>query len=365
MRVALLLLAACGPEAPDPTVSALAPYPSEPDEILARCVAEPFPELEITCRVQAAATYAQRGQEPQADAACAPIPAGTWSDECHFRVGEELGHAGRTIEALHHCAKAGWYGRNCLTHTAWALPPDPELGPSTAPERVASAALELQGSVDEALAGAGDGLEGEGRDLVMARFGYNLYVGRGSADPGAARLPSPLGAALRTGFAIEAARLLEAPTVSAILAIWRGELPIPSGAPLPAESRMGRYAVPIQSPFEQGVPHVPVYGGGRRMVGETEEEDTVIAALEAMYWLPETPAETFAAWIEDPRPRVRRTAARLMRLATPTSLDMEATLMRIAAEDPDEGVRWHAADGLEHRTWEGRGPLDRLKRHDP
>ena len=53
----------------------------------------------------------------------------------------------------------------------------------------------------------------------------------------------------------------------------------------------------------------------------------------------------------------KRTAARLLRLASPGSVDMEAFLGALSESHADEGVRWHAQDGLDHRTWEGRGPL--------
>lgn len=363
---ALLLLACSGGGQPDADpAQALALWPTEPDEIMAVCAEQAFEELAITCHVQAAAAYGQRGDVPGTERACALVPEGTWREECHFRAGEELGRAGRTVEALSHCARAGWFGRNCLTHTAWRLPRDPDLSPRSEAEVVRQAGEELLSQVDQVLAGAGDGLEGEGRDLVMARFGYNLYVGAGRADPGPARLVGALGATLRTGFAIEAARLLPEPGVEQIVRVYRGELPVPEGEPLAEYERMGRYTVPIQSPHEQGEAHVPVYGGGLRLVGRTPDEDAVVAALEAMFWLEETPAEAFVPWLDAPAPAVRRTAARLVRLAQPETFDMESFLTELAGSHEDEGVRWHASDGLEHRTWErGSGPLQGDPRDD-
>lgn len=349
----LLLALACG-GAEAPTADPLGPWPKAPRELVAFCPTLPYAELVTTCRVQAAADLGRAGQSDEADAVCGEIEAGTWREECHFRAGEELGRAGRTVPALRHCAKAGWFGRNCLTHAGWNLPADPALTPATPPAQVAAAADELLGAVDQALVGAGDGLPGEGRDLVMARFGYNLYVGRGSADPGPARLDGPVGVTLRTGFAIEAARLMEAPSVEAIVAAWSSAGPPLTGEPLPPGARMGRYAQRVPSPTESGVPHAPTYGGGARLVGETAEEDIAIAALEALFWREDTPSEAFVPWIDDPRARVRWTAARLVRLAGPREIDLEALLTRLATEHPDENVKWQARFGLEKRTWERR-----------
>ncbi len=357
MITLLVLLLACGEDAPG-AADPLGPWPEDPRELAAFCPTLPYAELQTTCRVQAAADFGRAGRADEADAVCAEVAEGTWREECHFRAGEELGRAGRTVPALRHCGKAGWFGRNCLTHAGWNLPPDPALSPATPPAQVVAAADELLGAVDQALAGAGDGLPGEGRDLVMARFGYNLYVGRGAAEPGPARADGPVGVTLRTGFAIEAARLLAAPTVEAIVAIWRGEAPAPTGPPLPPDARVGRYAQRVPSPAEHGVPHAPTYGGGARLVGETAGEDVTIAALEALFWREDTPSEAFVPWLDDPRDRVRWTAARLVRTAGPRSLDLPGLLTRLAADHPDDNVRWHARFGLEKRTWERR-PLPR------
>lgn len=346
------LLSGCGQPEVDPLSASLSGWPDDPVALLKVCEQQAFDELAITCRVQAAARFGERGDGVGAEAACALIPEGTWREECHFRAGEELGRAGETTEGLRHCAAAGWFARNCLTHAGWHLPPDPALTSTVDPAALAAAADELLGAVDQALASATDGVPGEGRDIVGSRFGYNVYVGTGVADPGPAHLDGPLGVVMRTGFGIEAARLLPDPSVEAILAVFRGERPPPTGAPLPERERVGRYTTPIPAPAEASAPRVPIYGGGLRLVGDGVEEDATIAALEGLFWRESTDGAIYLPYLDDPRPRVRWTAAKLLRLTPSKTIDTEATLRQLAASHPDEGVRWHAADGLEHRTWE-------------
>ena len=353
-RLCLVLAVGCSsPAAEDPAADALRPWPTDPTALLERCAEEPFAELAITCRVQAAAKLGGMGDSQAAHRVCAEVPAGTWREECHFRAGEELGHAGHAVAGLEHCAQAGWFGRNCLTHTGWRLPRDVELHPGLPPAQITAAHDELDARVVAALAGAGDGIDGEGRDIIRARFGFNVYVGSGRCEPGPARLPDPLGPVLRTGFAVEAARLLgpEA-SVAAILAIFDGSRPPPTGAPLTEADRLGRYSLPLVAPGEHGTPHVPVFGGGLRPVGASPDEDATIAALEAMFWLESTPAEVFLPWVDDPRPRVRRSAARLLGRAPPASMDLPATLTGLSAEHTDATVRWHAKQALSARAWQ-------------
>ena len=348
----LALLLACGQADEDPLAASLSGWPDDPAALLEVCAAQPFDELAITCRVQAAARFGERGDGVGAEGACALIPEGTWREECHFRAGEELGRAGKTTEGLRHCAAAGWYGRNCLTHAGWHLPPDPALISTVPPAALAAAADELLGAVDQALSGATDGVPGEGRDIVGSRFGYNVYVGTGVADPAPAHLDGPLGVVMRTGFGVEAARLLPNPTVEGILAVFRGVAPPPTGPALPERDRVGRYTTPVPAPAEASVPRVPTYGGGLRLVGESVEEDATIAALEGLFWRESTDGAIFVSYLNDSRPLVRWTAAKLLRLTPSTTIDTEAMLKQIAAEHSDENVRWHATDGLEHRTWE-------------
>lgn len=374
------MLWACqtGTEAPS-AADAMAPWPIEPEEILARCAQEHFPELAVTCRVQAAAQFGIRGQAERAQEACALIEPGTWRDECHFRAGEELGAHGHTVAGLRHCAQAGRFSRNCLTHAGWRMPRDPSLTPSTPPARIQTAWGELAAQGAAALAGAPDGVEGEGVDVLLAQYGHNLYVGSGQLNPAPARLdvgPSAssgadwrLAGALRTGFAVEAARMLRdsgaTVTPTSIIAMWSGQRPVLVGGPVPDHLRLGRYHTPILSPHEDGAPHLPLYGGGLRLASEDPDEDIAIAALEALYWLPTTPADVFVPWLDDPRQRVRWTAAKLARLTWGEALDIEALATSLKDRHTDPGVRWHMADALQRRSFEEREAVPPSRRLVP
>lgn len=352
-RLLLVLATACATQSTaDPALDALTPWPEDPHTLWKRCALETFEELAITCRVQAAANFGAAGNTKAAQEVCAEVPEGTWREECHFRAGEELGHAGLAVEGLKHCTQAGWFGRNCLTHTAWRLPRDPTVHPGLPAARIAATYAELDERVVQALDGAGDGIAGEGRDIMRARFGFNTYVGSGQTNPDPARLPDPLGPAMRTGFAIETARLLGPDaSVEAILAVWSGVEPPLKASAVDDTQLNGRYGMPLIAPQEHGVPHIPVFGGGLRPIGETPDEDLTIAALEGMFWLESTTAETFLPWVDDPRKRVRRTAARLLSRTRPASLDLPAELERLS-EHPDSAVQWYATQGLKLRAWE-------------
>lgn len=358
MTRAWLLLAACGGGSADPVTGALSPVPTDPAAALESCETIAFPEMALPCRVEAAARAASAGNVPLAEEACGRNPEGTWRAECHFRVGEELARRGDAIVALSQCVQAGHYARFCLTHAGWGLPPIPDQDSRLPPETILPRLQDLLGQVDGVLAGAPDGLEGEGRDIFRSRAWYNLYLGTGMADPAPARLaPVDQAPFARGAFALEAVRLL-APAgvpvpgdlVARVAAVWDGSLSPPSGTPLHARARHGRYNSPIPVPEELAATRIPTYGGGLRLVGGSVEEDLLIATLEALYFRADTPADVFLPWVTDPRERVRWTAARLLRLCPPDALDMEATLQDLL-RSPDPAVRWNARDALDHKTW--------------
>jgi len=316
--ILLLLACAADPAGADPVAAALQPWPEDPVALAEVCDAQPFAELAITCRVQEAALRARRGEEEQAARACAQIPEGTWREECHFRLGEELATTGQAVPAVAWCAKAGWFARRCLTHAAWRLRPSERAELRTGPSELQAEGAELLQAVEASLAAHPDpGVAGEGRDAFRAAWGRRVFLGSGRADPGLARVEGELGPALRTGWATEAVRLLGQralpPEAGSLLHLAWTEGRILEGSPDP-DPPPERYPPFRPGPEDEGLPHLPLYGGGLRLVGETVDEDADIAILHALYGHPAAGPEAFAVGLDDPRPRVRWTAAKLFAL---------------------------------------------------
>lgn len=331
------LLLSCGQ--PDPVAPSLQPWPREPAALRLACQEQAFRELATTCWVQLAATLAQAGDEQAAAQACAEIEGGVWREECHFRLGEELAVAGKAVPAAAWCAQAGWFARRCLTHAAWRLRRDPGPMPTL------SDGEELLSAVEASLAAHPDpGVAGEGRDAFRAAWGRAAFRGRGRADPLMAREPGELGAALRTGWALEALRLLVAA---------QGGLPADAGDRLRRawerrEALVGEAldeppperSPPLRSAEEDaGLPHLPLYGGGLRLVGETIDEDAEIAILYALYGHVDCGPEPFRAALADPRPRVRWSAASILALLVPAE---ERHALAQEADDPRVARRLRA-----------------------
>ena len=337
----LVSLWGCGAEAPtDPAGDALRAGGS-----LASCAEVAFEELAIPCRVAVAAQAGMAGDVALANEACALVSEGLWREECHFRAGEELGKAGHTDRALRFCARAGDFARNCVTHAAWGLPPEPGLSPNDATK--ALAALDEQLNIFTAgLNGAAAGVQGEGVDILLSRAWFNLYVGSGSADPAAARgATGEHGPHARTAWALEFVRLANLPpeqAVEAALAVWRGEAPALMGAALPPGPRVGRHTSPIVAEGLRAQRHAATFGGGIRLVGESVEEDLTVAVIEALFYQESTPPQVFVAYHDDPRLTVRLTAWKLWGLTAPP----EAVLAAItAASDPLVAETLRLAEG--------------------
>ncbi len=351
-----VLAAACSSPEADPT-ELLAPLPRDPVEALAACDREPFPELATTCRVEAAARAA--GQElPQvAEQACAAIQDLRWREECHFRAGEELGRRGAMDLALGHCARAGRYGRFCITHTAWHAAPIPGLQVSDA-AAVLARETEWMAGVQGAMDGAPPELVAEAEANMRATFWFSAYLGSGSADPAAARAAGPASApAARSGFALEAVRLLvprevevSEEVVGRVLAVWAGLEEPPAGPRLDARHRHGRYHPPITTQAEADTPKLPQYGGGQRLVSQDADCDLRVATLEALHFRPETPAEVFLPYTSSECAEVRWTATRMIRVTPSMRLDHDAVLTELAASE-DPGVTAQARAGLRSREW--------------
>ncbi|MCB9776991.1 MAG: hypothetical protein H6742_00330 [Alphaproteobacteria bacterium] len=315
----LFLLLACGGAEPD--VDPLAPWPADPDALAAHCATLPYPQLVTTCRVQAAARFATADRVPDAEAQCDAVPDGAWRDECHFRVGEELGVAGNIAAAARHCGQAGWFARNCVTHAAWRMRLPEGTGPTSDVAALQAEGSELLSVVEAGLSAHEDGgLVGEGRQAFLAAWGLHVYLGSGRTDPAPAQLSGEVGAALRTGLMTEAARLLpdlsgdpvaRLVEVAAGREVLVGEA-LPRGLDGAGEgvAARGRWHLPVLLPHDAGLPHLPLYGGGLRLVGEDRDEDAVIAALEALYWREDSGVGLFLPYVADPRPRVRWTAVK-------------------------------------------------------
>jgi hypothetical protein len=332
---ACVALAACS-GAPSPPLSAL---PSgSPAQVLAVCDKEPYPQLAIGCRVEAAAQAADAGDIDTITAACAAVPEGRWRDECHFRAGEQLGKAGRTDDALSQCAGAGGFGRFCLTHAGWGLPPTDERTPE---ELAQLARRQIPGELGEQAAG-----------VLRSRAWFNRFVGTGTADPAVARAASGDDVPpAHTAWAIEAVRLSGG--FDAAEASWAAGTVL-SGPVLAVGDRVGRYDTFPDFPGEESLPRVLTFADAARFVGETPEEDVDIALIEAVYFNLQTGPEAgaaFSRWLDDPRKRVRYTALRRFRSLPSTGV--EARLQALTT-DPDPIIQAHAVDGLKYKTWLGK-----------
>ena len=354
--LAPLLALACGGDAVE---RAMEPPRTQPAQALDACGELDFEQMQVLCRIEVAAQAGSEGLPELAERACSLVPVGTWTHECHFRVGEELASSGHPALAVEHCARSGRFARFCITHAAWSLPLEPQLDSRQPVDQLIPALDATIGEVALAVGKLEAQLQPEALDSFRMGLWFNVYYGTGHAHPAAARaagtdqLPQA-----RTAYLIEAARLLwpagqAVPTdaVAQLLDHWAGSHPALEDAPLPADERHGRYSVPLPVPCERELQPVPLYGGGRRILGSDADEDLLIAALEALFFRNDVTAAHFVPWLDDPRERVRWSAARLLRLSEPGGLDMAATLEALR-DHSDSCVAWHARDALQHRSWE-------------
>lgn len=307
-------------------------------DMLAACEAEPIPELAWGCRIEAAAAAGREGDGGLADQICRPLQHPVWKDECHFRAGEELGRAGHTAQSLDQCGQSAKYGRFCLTHAGWGMPPD--------------TTRDAQQWVTHAQTALPEPLQDEAADILRARWWFNRYVGTGRADPLAAQTALPEEAAhARGAWAIEVMRLTGG-DIKLARAVWAGTVGPPRGEALPVERRVGRYDIGLPIPGEQALPRVRTFADARRLVGQSVDEDLTIAFLEAIYFNGTPSGDAFRPWLDDPLPRVRYTAFHYFRILPSTGVE---DALRRHADDRDPVVRAHVADALAYRTWEGKG----------
>lgn len=323
-------LAGCDGDAPLAAKPEVRPLP--PGAGPEVCAEEPFEQLRVGCLVESAARSGREGDAAQVEAACKDLSAGTWKDECHFRGGEELARAGKVAEGLSHCGRAGKFATFCVTHAGWGAPPSEE---PLAAWLAGVPALPAE-------------LRAEATDILRGRWWFNRYFGTGAADPAPAKAAPPEEAPhARGAWALEAIRLTNGDAAAA-RAAWEAGTAL-SGPP--AERKLGRYDAPFTIPGEAELPRIFTYGGGKRLVGETPEEDLEIALLEGLFFREATRADAFAPLLSDPRPRVRYTALRAYR--TLPSPDAREVLTALQA-DPDPIVQAHVADALKYETWKGK-----------
>ncbi len=351
-----LLAMACGDGALE---RAMEPPQVPPAQALDACAELDFDQMQVLCRIEAASRAGAQGLTELADRACSMVPEGTWTHECHFRVGEELAGSGHPAQALEHCARSGRFARFCITHSAWSMPLEPALDARQPPDQLIPALDAAMVEIQAAAQGLDATLQPEAIDSFRMGLWFNAYYGTGHAHPAAARAASrSQQPQARSAYLLEAARLLWSPgevpaqgAVAQLLSHWSGELPALEGQPLPAGERHGRYSVPMPAPCERDLQPVPLYGGGRRILSTDADEDLIIAALEALFFRTDVTAQHFLPWVDDPHEKVRWTAARLLRLSEPGELDMAVTLTALR-DHTDSCVAWHASDALAHRTWE-------------
>jgi hypothetical protein len=323
-------LLACGGEEPMSVAQqALVENASE----LADCDMALFTEMATTCRVLRAIESAASGDVDAAGLACGAVRDALWRDECHFRVAEELGRVGRIQVALRHCAKAGDFASDCVSQTAWRYPrwearvrvyidggeaeDEGLIGPRSeeAPRLLAT----FEEEVRLATSGLDEALQKEAMDQLISAVWFNVYFGSGVADPALARSATGAHAApARTAFALEAVRLVAgkggqaADQVAAqVRRIWEGEEPPVEGSPILRGSRSVRYSVPAQARGTGHLDRTGTWGGGKRLLGATADDDLDVAILHAIFCLEKVPPEALVGFLEDSRDRVRWTAAQL------------------------------------------------------
>lgn len=292
------------------------------------CSAEPK-ELQVPCRVQLAADAAGRGDAAAAEAACLGIEAGPWQEECWFRSGEELGKQGKIGAGLSACDRSGRFARFCLTHMTWAIP-------SETPGSSADWLSQIPAGMDNA---------GDVQEHLLSKYWFNQMYGTGKAEWQPVMASTEADAPFARGaFFLEAVRLKGASALDCKEVACTGMALLP-------KDRVGRFDNPMPIPGEEKLTWIPTFGGGRRIVGATVEEDVQIAFLEALWFQPATRGDVFAGYLQDSRPTVRYTALRLFR--TLPSENPEATLTALA-QDPDPVVQAHVADALRYKTWRGK-----------
>ncbi|MBL8618318.1 MAG: hypothetical protein JNM72_22075 [Deltaproteobacteria bacterium] len=253
-------------------------------------------------------------------------PAGSAvGQECLFQVAERmmLARGAAVLEpALAVCAQTGNLASNCVQHVVlFTVPPaTPADAPVAGAVQQATATAARLRALGGATAGAAYA------DLLWSVWLRECAVqARSPSGALAGWLPAEALPHLRMALAWQAA-LLHPPHTADPLRL-AAELvarttPGATPPPLPTTTGAPAHAPPKparafwrwdRGPEDAALPAVYALGAGRRALGETPEDDALIAVLEALARLPQPPpAETFAALLGGPHGlRVRWTAGRL------------------------------------------------------
>jgi hypothetical protein len=331
----------------------------EPTTLESQCAQESLPAMQVTCWIQLAARHGEEGDEAKGLQACAklqglsahfmPTVLNTWQSECAFRLGEELATHGNLIAGLRHCAYAGDFAQNCITHSIWRNPVDLELNSDTKSSALWKSAEETLSAAMAQLQPLSPNLQRDAANQLIGQMGYRVYFGSGIAHPEPAHLQDKWGQSFRSAFAIERVRLATQKksrwTVEEIQTLhdniihdWRKNK-IARGISNEHAIKNGRTYQARLSPFEEKIPQQHLLGGGRRLTHSDPEIDLTISILEAFFWYPHTPPAWFATWLSHSELTIQLTAAKLfclsngLRSSTSTILPLEDSL--------SDAIRWH------------------------
>ncbi len=311
----------------------------DPDVLRDQCISEASQEIQTTCWVQLAALHGGLGNELSGIQACAeiakmplsqsnPETQQVWEWECAFRLGEELAMAGDIPTGLKHCALAGRFAQNCITHAIWRSPTRAQystLNSDTTPSKLWAFAQERHNRSIGNLNPLSSNFQQDALNQLTGQFGLLIYLGTGIANPEPAHLKGDIGSSLRTGYAMERVRLATKDTdrwtvddiqslFERIFQDWSQNKQLKDDShlnPIP----LGRYAEARLSPFEKDAAKLHLYGGGRRLTHPSVQIDMHIALIEAFFWYPHTPPAWFTTWFEHPEPTIQKTAIKLFCLS--------------------------------------------------
>ena len=120
---------------------ALKEWSREITTLESQCIQESIPAIQVTCWIQLAARYGEQGNEHKGMEACANLQGLSAhfkpevSTNLAIRVclsdGRGLKASGDIIGGLRHCAYAGPFAQNCITHSIWRNPVDLEFNSDT------------------------------------------------------------------------------------------------------------------------------------------------------------------------------------------------------------------------------------------